>query len=363
MLTDIIIKKIRAQGPISFRDFMEMALYYPGLGYYTSSKEKIGRQGDFYTSPSYSPIFGQLIGNQVTEMFDLVDENDFTLVEYGAGPGFLCRDILDHLDNFPRFRNKIRYCIIEKSPAMIEAARKNVPADVCWYDSISKVPGASGCVLSNELVDNFAVHRVIMQGELKEIFVDHENGFREVLMPASAELRDYLAELKIELPEGFCTEINLEAKTWMQEVAQGLKKGFVITIDYGYPASELFYEYRKKGSLACYYKHRKSDQPYAHIGEQDITAHVNFSALCLWGYKSGLEYCGFTNQCNFLLSLGFYEQLKKHAVPGQDYLNFKTERALTNSLLSGMGHTFKVLIQQKEMKGHALKGLRMTHAA
>jgi len=359
LLAEIIKHRIKKNGPISFHDFMEMALYYPGLGYYTSSKEKIGTRGDFLTSPSMSSEFGALLGRQLEEMFYLLEEKEFTIVEYGAGPGNLCKSILEYLSRRGKIYNRTRYCIIEKSPAMIKLAKTRLPAKVQYYRSINEIRDIRGCILSNELVDNFAVHRVAMEKELKEVYVDFEDGFKEVLRPAPAKLVEHLNELKIELPHGFKGEINMQAAGWMKDLAERLVKGYVVTIDYGYHVSELLEAHRRNGTLTCYYKHRVSEHPYTYIGEQDITAHVNFSALCLWGYKHGLQYCGFTDQCHFLLSLGFYDYLKQTEMPGADHLNYKRERLLAGTLLKDMGHTFKVLVQHKNMDGANLMGLRL----
>ena len=363
LLSEIIIQKIRKEGPISFHDFMEMALYYPELGYYTSSTDKIGKNGDYYTSATLTPIFGALLGKQLEEMWHLLGEDQFTIVEYGAGTGVLCKSILDFLKNNKKLYAGLNYCIIEKSPAMRRKQKEILSEKVSWHNSIQNISGLTGCVLSNELVDNFSVHQVVMEDELKEVFVDHQNYFVESLKPASEELKNYLAELRVELPKGFRTEINLEATTWMKEIATHLHKGYVLTIDYGYPSGELYCEQRKNGTLVCYNKHRVNYQPYVYIGEQDITSHVNFSALCLWGFKNGLQYGGYTDQCNFLSALGFRDYLKKTEKPGHDYLNFKREMALTNTLLKDMGKKFKILVQQKEVPEQKLMGLRSNQIA
>ncbi|HXB41850.1 MAG TPA: SAM-dependent methyltransferase [Bacteroidia bacterium] len=357
-LAEIIKEKIVKEGPISFHDFMEMALYYPELGYYTSAKDKIGRTGDYYTSASLTPVFGALIGRQLEEMWHLLEKNKFTVVEYGAGTGSLCNDILNSLKSNPELYANLNYCIIEKSPSMRDKQKKLLNKKVSWFDSLQDIPEITGCILSNELVDNFSVHRVQMEDELKEVFVDYKNGFVELFKPAPAILKNYLTELKIELSKGFRTEINLEATEWMKEIALCLRKGYVMTIDYGYPSSELYCEQRRNGTLTCYNKHRINNQPYIHIGEQDITSHVNFSALCLWGFKHGLEYCGFTDQRNFLSSLGFRDYLKKTEKPGDYYRNFKREISLTYTLLEDMGRKFKILIQRKETPQYRLSGLK-----
>src|ERR1700757_1503027 len=350
-LTEIIIKRIQKEGPISFRDFMEMSLYYPELGYYTSASihDKIGKNGDYYTSSSLTPIFGALIGRQLEQMDNILNKDKFTIVEYGAGTGSLCRDILAYLKDNKKLYKKLNYCIIEKSPSLREKEKSHLAEKVSWFNSIYDIPKFTGCLLSNELVDNFSVHRVVMKDELMEVFVDYKNGFIELLKPASKELVDYMAELKVELPQGFCTEINLQATEWIKEISGVLKKGYVMTIDYGFPSYELYSEYRRNGTLTCYNKHRINNYPYRDIGKQDITSHVNFSALYLWGLKHGLEGCGYTNQANFLLALGFKDYLKKTMKLENGGYNFKKEIFLTQMLLADMGSKFKVLIQQKEM--------------
>src|SRR5437868_4162012 len=165
-LSEIIIQKIRDEGPLSFHDFMEMALYYPNLGYYTSNGNKIGKNGDYFTSPDYSFLFGEMIAKQIEEMWVRLGKNEFTIVEFGAGTGSLCSDILNYLKNNKCLYDKLHYCIIEKSPVMREIEKEQVPEKVRWYESIREIPEIKGCVLSNELLDNFSVHEVIMLDDL-----------------------------------------------------------------------------------------------------------------------------------------------------------------------------------------------------
>jgi SAM-dependent MidA family methyltransferase len=360
MLSEIIKQRIQREGPISFRDFMEMSLYYPDLGYYTSTLDKIGANGDYYTSPTLTPIFGATIAHQIEEMWNRSGEKDFTIVEYGAGTGALCHDILNFFKSNAKLYDQLNYCIIEKSPVMREKEQAHLNEKVIWYNSIRDMPEVTGCILSNELVDNFSVHQVVMEDSLMEVYVDYRNGFVELLRPAGKELRDYLAELKVVLPRGFRTEINLEATAWIKEIAASLKKGYVITIDYGYPSSELYHEYRRRGTLMCYNKHKINDHPYIDIGNQDITSHVNFSALNHWGLKNGLEHCGFTDQAHFLLALGFGDSLEKAEEPGHDFSSQKKKVFLMQTLLADMGNKFKVLIQQKGLPKQQLSGLKFS---
>lgn len=362
-LSEIIIQRIQEEGPISFHDFMEMVLYYPEKGYYTSAQNKIGKTGDFYTSSNLTPAFGAMIGRQLEEMWDISGRNNFTVVEYGAGTGALCHDILDYLKNNKELYDQLNYCIIEKSPSMREKQKAHLREKVAWHDTIQDIPEITGCILSNELLDNFSVHQVVMEDELMEVFVDYKNGFVELLKPARKALTDYLAELNVILPKGFRTEINLEAMEWIKEIAASLRKGYVITIDYGYPSSELYSERRSSGTLLCYNKHTINDNAYTDIGEQDITSHVNFSALCHWGFKNGLVCCGLTNQASFLLALGFKEYLRRtlSLEPGQDLMSMvKKESFISHTLLVDMGLKFKVLIQRKGIAKKDLLGLKFS---
>ena len=358
-LREIIIEKIHSQGPISFRDFMEMALYYPALGYYTSEKEKIGTAGDFYTSATLSPVFGAMIGRQLEEMWRLLDKEPFTIIEYGAGTGKLCHDILEYLKNNAELYEKLRYCIIEKSDTMQEQEKSSLHEKVTWHTAISEIPEIVGCVISNELLDNFAVHQVIMQEELMEVYVDYHDDFVEVLRPASQEIKDYFAELSVQLPKGFQTEVNLQAIDWITQIAKSLKKGYVLTIDYGYPSALLYSEQRKCGTLLCYNRHSVNDHPYSDIGNQDITSHVNFSALCHWGFKNGLLCCGLTDQANFLLGLGFKEYLQNSRELKENTITTVMEETfLSHILLQDMGTKYKVLIQRKGVSLQPLLGLQ-----
>jgi SAM-dependent MidA family methyltransferase len=360
LLTDIIIQKIKEEGPISFHDFMEMALYYPGLGYYNRSQSKIGKSGDFYTSSSLTPAFGAMIGKQLEQMWDILGKENFTIVEYGAGTGTLCADILNYLRNNDDLYAQLRYCIIEKGAAMREIQRTYLTEKVSWHENISEVHGFTGVVLSNELLDNFSVHQVIMEDKLMEVFVDYQNEFVEILQPAKQELQNYFEELKVDLPKRYRTEINLEAIDWIKEIASCLYKGYAITIDYGDTSEKLYTESKRMGTLLSYNKHAINESFYTNIGDQDITSHVNFSALQHWGTKHGLHTCGLTNQAGFLLRLGFKNYLQRILMlePQQNMLSLlKKENFISQKLLFEMGLKIQVLIQSKEVADNNLLGL------
>ena len=359
-LENIIIKKIMRGGPISFHDFMEMALYYPGIGYYTSPPEKFGKEGDFFTSCHVSPAFGAIVAKQLEEIWDILGTETFTIVEYGAGNGSLCNDVLSHFKHDKKKFDRIHYCIIEKSSSLRDKEKKRVYGNVSWFDSILELGEIDGCIISNELLDNFAVHQVEMQDELMEIFVDYKNNsFTEILKPASGKLKDYLHQLNIRLPKGFRTEINLQAIEWLNDIAQTLRKGYIITMDYGFQSSGLYVNHKCNGTLLCYHKHSINENVYQNIGRQDITSHVNFSALQYWGKQMGLEDCGFTNQANFLLALGFKNYFRKMPEPATNILQVALEEAkITRILLLDLGLKIKVLIQKKGVKEKNLTGLK-----
>jgi SAM-dependent MidA family methyltransferase len=350
-LREIIREKIQHDGPLTFRDFMEMALYHPHFGYYSSLRPRLGEDGDFYTSAYVTGLFGELVAHQLEEMWQALGQGAFTAVEYGAGSGLLCRDILGRLAENGALYEKLNYFIIEKSGAMRELERQLLPGKVEWKGSIGEIGGVTGCIFSNELVDNFSVHRVVMEDELMEIYVGYDRDFVEVLRPASGILKDYLIRLGIKLPRGYQAEINIEATQWIQEVGEALQRGWVMTIDYGYSADTLYS--KPTGTLACYHRHRVHHCPYENIGEQDITAHVNFSALDHWGRRKGLEIGGFINQTHFLQGLGLAGRLRVREQNGME----EKERNRLRAFLVDMGQQFKVLIQHKGVGRIPLSGL------
>ncbi|MBC8550515.1 MAG: SAM-dependent methyltransferase [Candidatus Brocadiales bacterium] len=358
-----IVDLINRRGKITFADFMELALYQPEHGYYTSGKEKIGKKGDYYTSSDVHSVFGELIARQLEQMWRLLGSNRFTVVEIGAGKGWLCHDILSHISNeYPEFFEKIDYKIVEISQNLIERQSntlKGLEEKVSWEsfseDGFSFNP-IEGCFLSNEFVDSLPVHQVMMENScLKEIYVTIKDGlFCEKVDELSIpELRDYFNNSKIDLKEGQRAEVNLKMLDWVKNISCYLNRGFVITIDYGHLAEELYSEERYRGTLICYYEHTTSENPYERVGHQDITSHVNFSNIMEEGARSGLNTTGFIRQSNFLIALGILN--KMNDVQG-DISKLLTMKNLF--LPGGMGDVFKVLIQHKGVDNPELIGLR-----
>ncbi|HEV9037925.1 MAG TPA: SAM-dependent methyltransferase [Puia sp.] len=359
-LPEIIIDTIRRQGPLSFHDFMEMALYFPGEGYYTSPGDCIGRSGDFYTSAYLTHLFGDMIASQLEEMWLALGSRPFTVVECGPGTGLLCVDILRRLRYNKTFFEHLQYILVEKSEWMREKERKLLETEglldkVRWANSLDQLSPVTGCILSNELIDNFAVHQVEMQDQLMEVFVGYDDGFTEILRPAGADLKAYLHRLEVTLPAGHRAEINLEATQWIRQASAALEKGFIITIDYGNSSSGLYHN--KTGTLICYHHHSMNHSPYTFIGEQDITSHVNFSALDHWGRQEGLEHCGYTSQARFLQGLGLNRRLQEIEKQGDAAGDAQRARQVY-TLLVEMGNSFKVLIQRKGIGRSFLSGLQ-----
>ena len=356
-LENILIERISLEGPLSFSDFMETCLYHPEYGYYMTTRQRIGRAGDFFTSSSVHALFGQLIARQLHQMWELLGKPaNFVIAEQGAGSGHLCLDILNALEvEFPDFYSLSSYRIVEISEENCTRQRHllgNHQGRVSWCQQ-SDLAGMSGCYLSNELVDAFPVHLVEKRdGKLLEVFVAVESGtFREVLRdPSTEKLANYLEWVGVELAEGNRAEINLAAPAWIRNVAGLLQRGFVLTIDYGYLASELFAPWRTTGTLMSYYQHTSGENPYIRIGEQDLTAHVDFSALIKAGEESGLQQLFYGDQCKFLLGLGFVDALLAAQAREHEPHHAQALRLTLKNLIlpdGGMGEIFKVLIQGK----------------
>lgn len=357
-LVELLRKRIAAGDGVSFSEFMEQCLYHPDYGYYTTPRIRIGKEGDFFTSSSVHSLFGRLISRQLQQMWQLLGRGEFTVAEQGAGEGHLCLDILDALaDEAPDFYRQLNYRIVEISPdheqGQAEKLQRHIDAGRVDWCSLAELKGMQGCFLSNELVDAFPVHLVDKQGgELKEIFVvNSEVGFVEEVRPLkNPAIEEYFSLIGTGLLEGNRGEVNLLALEWLQGVAEVLERGFVLTIDYGYPADELFAPFRRNGTLLCYHKHQATENPYQRLGCQDITAHIDFTALQKVGEQRGLETLYFGEQYRFLLGLGFLEALVEMQMRETDPQKAQALRLTLKNLVmpeGGMGESFKVLVQGK----------------
>ncbi len=365
-LTRIISGLIKDKGPITFVEFMEMALYHPGLGYYTSGKEVWGGGGDYITNADAGPVFTKLIARQIEEMWRALSApEDFTLIEAGGGRGLILKGILNSLKEFfPELYEAVKAVMVERSDCHLDGARLDGKTVDCYNDIKSVGNIQNGVIFTNELLDALPFHRVVGSSEgLKELYVDIDpndggGGFVDVARePSTERLGEYFASLNIDLEEGQEAEVSLSSIDWIKEAGAILEKGFVISIDYGLPAREL-YSPERQGTLLCHYRHTINDDPYRSLGFQDITAHVDFTSVVSSGVEGALNLTGFTNQSHFLMGLGIAEELKEAKGESAECLEAITHNQSIKELImpGGGGENFKVLVQHKGIEAPALSG-------
>ena len=371
-LRRFILSQIEERGAVPFSQFMEWCLYHPDDGYYRSERMGVGKDGDFYTSPSVHPLFGGLIAKQLSQMSEYLGGRFFDVVEQGGGRGFLCKDTLQWAKkNRPAFYQRLRYHLVEPSPHLLKEQRERLAehereGKVFWMDPKAFEAGRNrmeGCFLSNELVDAFPVHQVVLDnGNLKEIYVNQDHGrlTEQWGKPSEPGITSYFQSIGCNLQEGQRAEVNLKALDWMEDVARCLRRGFVLTIDYGYLAKDLYGPHRRRGTLLCYYRHQTSENPYERLGEQDITSHVNFTSLIQKGEEVGLHLTGFVPQYRFLLALGLLQEMEslEREMSEIDALQLRLTLKHLIEPEMGMGELFKVLIQHKGIDQLSLDGLR-----
>ncbi len=355
-LEAFIRRRIGEAGGITFAEYMEHCLYHPEYGYYMSPRVRIGKPGDFYTSSSVHSLFGRLLARQVAEMWELLGKKSFTVAEQGPGEAHLCQDILDALaEEAPQCYAQLRYRLVELNPHNRQRQKERLSrhldrVDWCALDDLA---GMEGCFLSNELVDAMPVHLVEkLDGKLQEVFVVEQAGelSEELRKPSTPHIAEHLLRLGAGPYEGNRAEVNLHAGNWMRQVSALMARGFVLTIDYGYPANELYAPFRRNGTLMCYHRHTTNENPYQHIGCQDLTAHVDFTALEQFGSAVGLEPLFFGEQYRFLMGLGFVEALMELQAKERDPQKAMALRMTLKNLIlpeGGMGELFKVLVQGK----------------
>lgn len=358
-----IAGEIRRSGPLPFRRFMELALYDPGEGYY-AVRQAVGTTGDYLTSPELHPLFGGLLARQVVQFWELLARpSTFTLVEVGAGSAALARAILASVAEHP-IDVALRYVVVEPRPRLVAAQQAALGAlvnRVSWVESLSDtVIGPAHCILSNELIDSLPVHRVrIERGRLRELFVALDGDRLTDLAgdPSTPALAAHFDRLGL-LPGEDCeAEVNLDALAWLRDAAERIDRGFLLTLDYGYPARTLYAPWRRQGTLLCFYGHTHASDPYQRVGRQDITTHVDFSSLALAGRGAGLEPLGFTSQQRFLTALGIGEALAGGPAAASSLEEYLARRRAVEALLDpqGLGR-IRVLVQGKGVGEPSLLG-------
>ena len=335
-----------AGGLLPFDRFMDLALYAPGLGYYVAGAVKLGRDGDFVTAPEISPLFGRCLATQCAEVLDRIGGGN--LLELGAGTGTLAVEVLQALEQANTLPE--RYLILEPSPDLQERQRTLIRERIPHLEErcawLTRLPSKlRGGVLANEVLDAMPVHRFRIRndGGIDEIYVAERAG---ALVEVAAAVRspgfaDAVAALQAEgfaQAPGYTSEINLRLPHWLKALSLALEKGLILLVDYGYPRPAYYQPDRTMGTLMCHLRHQAHGDPYTQIGLQDITAHVDFTAVAEAGVAAGLDLAGFTTQANFLIGCGIDRLLSESNAPFE-----LTPGAKQLLLPTAMGERFKVL--------------------
>ncbi len=370
----MLVETLRRSGKMTFAQYMALCLYHPEHGYYTKGGERTGVRGDYFTSSDLHPIFARLLARQAAEMWEVLGRpTPFTWVEMGPGRGWFARDFLRWaLKARPDFSAELRYVALEPAPLQQAQLRERLGegglADkVQIYSNLEEIEPITGCFFSNELADAFPVSVVTRAGgRLKEIYVTLEgDALAERLGPISdPAIAAVVARYANQLEEGHRVEVGLAALRWMRSVAEKLAWGFVVTIDYGNLAERLYTPDRPQGTLMAYRRHVASEDYSTAPGEQDLTAHVNFSALIDAGRDAGLEFTGFTTQERLLMALGEESAFADLYEPGQTEIERLQARLKLKRLIhpEGMGGIFKVLIQHRGVTAPRLTGLKFSRS-
>lgn len=309
-LIRLIRKEIdSAGGAIPFSRYMGLALYAPGIGYYSATQSKFGESGDFITAPELSPLFSRCLANQVAQIFSQLGDTD--ILEAGAGSGVLAVELLQSLETLGQLPRQ--YLILELSAGLrawqkqtIERRIPHLAARVQW---ISELPARvfDGVILGNELLDAMPVTRfhVTDNGAMEQYVAWDGKNFCTEQRPARESIAARVSALA--LPDGYASEIGLQSEAWIRSVGERLGRGAIFLLDYGFPRAEFYHPQRSQGTLMCHYRHRAHADPFILAGLQDITAHIDFTAIAEAGHDAGLDVLGYTSQAAFLIGCGLTE--------------------------------------------------------
>lgn len=354
-----------AGGQIPFSRYMELALYAPGLGYYSAGAAKFGELGDFVTAPEISPLFSRTLARQVAQV--LGDLKNGSVLEVGGGSGVMAADMLAELENVGAL--PAQYFILELSADLQSRQRETLVARVphllervSW---LSELPssGFCGVVVANELLDAMPVQCFeVTEDGMRERCVRFEAGRFQWAPGEALEPPAHLTTLLPEMPAGYVSEINGVASGWVQSIAEMLETGVVLLIDYGYAAAEYYHPRRTGGTLMCHYRHRAHEDPFVYPGLQDITAHVDFTAIAAAAVEAGLAVPGYNTQGFFLMGNGITELVQQHDELTEQQQVIQAQQMRTLTLPTEMGGRFKVIALARNydqpLQGFTLQDLR-----
>ncbi|WP_254052810.1 class I SAM-dependent methyltransferase [Bacillus sp. V59.32b] len=338
---------------MTYHEFISTVLYTPKLGYYMGDREKIGKQGDFYTTSNLSDVFGRTLAKWILH---IITESGLppVLCEIGGGTGRLADSILTYIKNHePDMFDRLQYFIIDISPFQREKQKETLSAfkDIHYIDALEDLPVIEGIIFSNELFDALPVHVVEKKhGLLFEVMITEKAGqLVEVLEPLEKqEILRYLQEQDVSLVEGQRFEVPLEMVAYLQSIAGHLQKGFLVSIDYGYTNEEWKEPVHRKGSLRGYHKHQMVENVLSYPGKMDMTTHIHFDALIKFGAVFGLKHEALIGQQEFLLRAGILNELQAHDDPNPFSETAKRNRAIRNLIVpGGISSYFRVLLQSK----------------
>jgi SAM-dependent MidA family methyltransferase len=361
-LREKIVREIREYGPIPFSRYMEMCLYDPELGYYSRNVERFGKAGDFYTSSDVHAVFGRLLARQFEEMWRVLGSpSEIEILELGPGRGLFAQDVMDWSEKkFSQLFAALHYSLTEQSAALREKLKTNLARHFSRGKvRFADLPSADVPVIvfGNEFFDALPVEVTSSQGELR--IAEKDGRFVETWVPASAEELEFVDRYGIFPEEGERVETPLAAQSYMRQVAGSVNQGFVIAIDYGYTRGELLAG-RHRGTVMAYRQHSVSESPYDAPGEQDITAHVNFTALAAGAEQEGMLVQPLVTQSQFLLGIGeqnqFADAFEECRLPQE---RAKVALQLKHLITpAGMGETFHVLVASKGVDAERLANLK-----
>ena len=350
-LAEIIIARIKNQdGLIGFNEYMQLALYEPGLGYYSAPTPKFGIAGDFVTAPEISPLFGRCMARQLDSLFAQGCRRQ--ILEFGAGNGMLCEQVLKSAPDIER------YLILDLSAELKDRQhrylKQQLPVEL--FHKIEWLSGLpedfDGIVVANEVLDAMPVHVLQKQGNWLELGVAYDG--QRFVWQSFAPGQTVLAAIESieaqqgELPEQYCCELNLNYAPWFKALAESCRQCVVLIIDYGYEQQDFYHPARSSGSLTCHYQHRVHDDPLVYPGLQDITAFVDFDACADAAEQAGFELVGLVDQGRFLLANGLLEEAQQLIQDSDGVAQLAiSQQVQTLSLPEEMGEKFKVLALQK----------------